>query len=403
MLQQNYFDHDRSGRYVAPDFAYNMLQSLAPNAILFTNGDNDTFPLWYAQEVEGVRRDVRVVNLSLLQTPWYIKQLKNQASRQSAPIPMTFPDDRAIDALAPTRWEPREVTLPVRNLSAETREQLGNPIDLPDSMTWTVQGRPYTQDMNVLYVNDQVVLSILAATAQQGWERPVYFATTAARDSQVDLDRHFQAEGLAMRVVPVRNDVTGGQIVPEILIDRLSKFRFTNLDDSDVYFDENIRNMMDNYRSSVFAPAAEGLAELGRAEAAQALLDRIETEIPFETIPPDFISLYLMAEAHSALGNRERVIELMAAAEPLALEQLLTATSQRGIEIGVQYYQTVQSIYLGSGAFDQAATFSSQIADALGDESFRISTDELRRMYESRPSLPAPPAADDDAVPAEQG
>jgi hypothetical protein len=400
MLVENYDDHDRSGRYVAPDFAYNMLQSLAPNAIIFTNGDNDTFPLWYLQEVEGVRRDVRVVNLSLLQTPWYIKQLKNQASRDSAPIPMTFSNDREIDALMPTQWQPREVTLPVRGLSAETREQLGNPVNLPDTMTWRVEGRPYAPDINVLYVNDQVVLSILVANAQRGWERPIYFATTAAQDSQVDLDDYFQVEGLANRVVPIQSDAPGGRIVPDVLIDRLGKFRFTNLDDPDVYFDENIRNMMDNYRSSVIAPAAEGLAQLGRADAAQALLDRVDAEIPFETIPPDFISLYLLAEAHGAAGNEERVIELMTAAEPLALDQLLTATTQRGIDIGVQYYQTVQAIYLDSGAFDQAATFSSQIADALGDESFRISAEELRQMYQSRPALP--PAVDD-AVPAEQG
>ncbi len=400
MLQQNYDDHDRSGRYVAPDFAYNMLQSLAPNAIIFTNGDNDTFPLWYLQEVEGVRRDVRVANLSLLQTPWYIKQLKDQSSRDSAPVPMTFPNDRAIDEILPIRWEPREVALPVRGLSAETREQLGNPLTLPDTMAWTVQGRPYAQDVNVLYVNDQVVLSILAANAADGWKRPIYFATTAAQDSQVDLDDYLQAEGLALRVVPIQSDTPGGRIVPDVLIDRLSKFRFTNLADPGAYFDENIRNMMDNYRSSVIGPAAEGLARQGRRAEAQALLDRVEAEIPFETVPPDFISLYTLAEAHAVLGNDERVLALVERAEPLAMQQLQGATTQRGIEIGVQYYQTIQSLYLDQGAFDRAATFSGQIADALGDENFRLSPEELRRMVESRPTRPAPAEAE---APAGQG
>ena len=399
MLQQNYDDHDRSGRYAAPDFAYNMLQSLAPNAILFTNGDNDTFPLWYLQEVEGVRRDVRVVNLSLLQTPWYIKQLKNQWSRESAPIPMTYTSDREVDALLPTQWQPRELSLPVEALSAETREQLGHPVELPRTMTWTVEGRPFAEDFNVLYVNDLVVMSILAENARQGWERPVYFATTAARDGQVGLDSHLQAEGLARRVIPIRNDTPGGRVVPEVLLDRLGKFRFTNLADSTVYYDENVRNMMDNYRSSVFAPAATELARMGRRDDGRALMERIETEIPFGTIAPDFISLYLMAEAYTALGDRDRVVALMREAEPLAMRELEAATSTRAINVAVQYVQTVQSLYLQNEAFDEAAAFSGQIAEALGDESYRQTTDELRRIYEQGAPRPPEPAPDETVAP----
>ncbi len=399
MLAQNYDDHDRSGRYVAPDFAYNMLQSLAPNAILFTNGDNDTFPLWYLQEVEGVRRDVRVVNLSLLQTPWYIKQLKNQASRDSAPVPMTL-DDRAIAALQPTRWEPRQVELPVENVSAETRAEWGNPVPLPQTLRWRVEGRPYAPDFRVLYVNDQVVLSILAANAADGWKRPVYFATTAARESQLGLDDYMQAEGLATRVVPVPSDTPGGRVVPEVILERLSKFRLTNLDDPHAYFDENVRNMIDNYRSSVFGPAAEALAEQGRTAEARALLERVEAEIPLSTVPADFVSLYVLAEAYTALGDRERVAALMREAEPIALAQLETASSQQAIDLAVQYYRTIQSIYLENGSYERAAAFSGLVAERLGDEAFRQSAGALRRLYVSQP--PALPTAEESA-PADQG
>ncbi|MDZ7693367.1 MAG: hypothetical protein U5K69_19995 [Balneolaceae bacterium] len=111
---QNFNDHDRSERYVAPDYAWNLLQSAAPNAILFTNGDNDKFPLWYLQEVEGVRTDVRIVRLSLLNTDWYIKQLRDQWSHESAPLPISLTDEE-IEQMTQslTLYEPDTVRIPV--------------------------------------------------------------------------------------------------------------------------------------------------------------------------------------------------------------------------------------------------------------------------------------------------
>ena len=173
MASQNWDDHDRSNRYVAPDYAKNLLNSLAPNAIVFTNGDNDTFPLWYAQEVEGVRTDVRIVCLSLLNTDWYIKQLKNQWSHESAPLPFSYTDQQ-VDQITSRidRWEPKTITIPVNKealrvafsedqkykeaigVRADTSLQIlktGVDFEIPveeldDELRWRVEGRLYGRD-----------------------------------------------------------------------------------------------------------------------------------------------------------------------------------------------------------------------------------------------------------------
>lgn len=383
MVTQNFDAHDRSGNYVAPDFAYNMLQSVAPNAILFTNGDNDTFPLWYLQEVEGLRTDVRVANLSLLQTDWYILQLKNQRSRESAPVPMRLTDEQ-IRGIRPVEWRPREISLPVQGLPEETLAQLGRPENLPDSMTWRLEGRRLGEDFYVLYVNDLVVLSILEAVAADNWERPVYFATTTASDAQLGLEPFLQNEGLANRIVPIKAETAEGRVVPDILTERLEGFRLRRLDDPSVYFDQNARGMIDNYRTAVFAPAARRLAQLGHEPEARRLLERLEREVPFEIVTPTFASLYLLAGAYEALGDAERVLALMRRAEPHALE-LLGTPGEQNFDLGLRFYRVIQTFYLELGAFEAASAFSAQVAEALGDGNLYQSPEELRRIYEAVP------------------
>ena len=392
MTVVNYDDHDRSGRYIAPDFAYNMLQSMAPNAILFTNGDNDTFPLWYLQEVEGVRQDVRVVNLSLLNTPWYIKQIKNQQARDSAPVPMTLSDDDA-DRLQYTLWEPREVALPVRVDRTEpgaSDDWIEYADSIPNQMVWRIEGRPYAKDANVIQIADQAVISILAAVAQEGWERPVYYATTVSKASELGLGEFFQNEGLVRRVVPIQTQDPYGRVVPEIVAERLGKYRFRNLDDPDVYYDENIRNMSDNYRT-VFGEVAEQLAVQGNDELAQSLLNDIQTKVPFETIPADFYSLYVLANAYDALGQTEQAIAIIGQAEKIALHQFRYSSSDRGKALAVQYIEFIQGLYLRNNAFDEAAAFSQEIGTLLGQPDYGQTADELREMAErARQQRPTP-------------
>ncbi len=409
MAVENYADHDRSGRRIATDFARNLLESTAPNAILFTNGDNDTFPLWYLQEVEGLRRDVRVVNLSLLNTPWYIRQLRDQFSRESAPLPMSItdadldgisgpPDQRATGALAPRVIEDTEVALPVDARAFADDRVAGrvDPATIPDRMTWTLRGQPFGNGQSVLYTADLAVLDILRAVAEGGWQRPVYFAGTVAQASELGLQPYFQNEGLARRVVPL--DRPGGDgdgvVVPEVALDRLGKFEFGGLADPDVYHDENARNMADGYRIRV-GSIARRLADAGRRDDAQSLLDRLREQVPTATIPASFGSLLTLADAYQAAGDTTASLRIFAEAETIALGQLGSARTQATQDQAFQFVQYIQSAYVLGGQYDAASAFMGRIADALGDESVRRSADEIRREAEA---MMRPPAVPDSAV-----
>ncbi len=390
MMVENYDDHDRSGAYIAHDYAYNMLMSVAENAILFTNGDNDTYPLWYLQEVEGIRTDVRVTNLSLLNTSWYVRQLKHQRARDSAPLPISIPDAR-IGQLGFIRWEPREVSLPVDPASFRREE---SEVSLPQidtsaiesPMTWSLPGRQYSQDLRYLYGADVVALDILQTAASRGWERPVYFAVTVARDGQLNLQNYFQMEGMTFRVVPIRHDVPMGRIAPHVALDRLEEFRFGNLDDPDVYHNSVVRNMVDNYRN-IFAHTASELGAAGMSEEGIALLDTIMSEVPFSTIPGDFSSILFLSRAYMDLGAPEKAVDVMSRAEPIALhtaaqEQL----SQRDQSLFQQYVQLIRFTYLRAEAYDEAADFMNDLAGVLGDERFSTTPEALEGQLEPPPS-----------------
>ncbi|MDX1545845.1 MAG: DUF2723 domain-containing protein [Rhodothermales bacterium] len=383
MAVENYDDHDRSGRYIAPEYAYNMLMSLADDAIVFTNGDNDTFPLWYLQEVEGIRRDVRVVNLSLLNTPWYVRQLKNQASRESAPLPISMPDE-AIDRLGVRQWQPQDVELPVdvQDLlqASEVPIALGDTSKIENPMRWQLKGRQWGEDFYVLYGADIAALDILRTNAAQGWQRPVYFAVTVSYDGQLDLQNFFQLEGQAWRVVPIRHEEPLGRVVPEITPERLRRFRFTNLADPDVYYDENIRRMVDNYRN-IFAQTADRLSALGQPGEARALLDTLMQQVPYETIPGDLQSYLFLARSYQMTGDKDVPVALMQKAEPLLLHYLSTGQTPYNQDFLERFVQAVQFTYLDARDFEAAATFSNRLAEALGDP-YRQTPDELRQQYE---------------------
>lgn len=345
MGYQNFDDHDRSGRYVAPDYAYNLLNSTAPNAILFTNGDNDTFPLWYLQEVEGVRTDVRVVCLSLLNTNWYIKQLKNQWSHESAPIKISYTDeqiDHLDDKFSFSKqsdfYKPHTISIPVNkgelkkafSDSSFYRKEIGVnsdttlnvfakgtdygiPVDsLDNTVSWYYEGNELGQDRqgNKLYytrIQDDMILDILK---QNQWVRPVYFANTVSRESQLNLQKYFRLEGQAFRVVPQKHEeATYGYIDPRFHTQRLRKFRFRNTDAPGVYFDENIRRMLNQYRFGV-TQLADRFMDLNEPDSALTWLEWGQEKIPFKVVNDDMTTLVSYAFHYAQLDAMDRALDL---------------------------------------------------------------------------------------------
>ena len=361
MGSENYHDHDRSERYVASDYAHNLLQSTAPNALIFTNGDNDTFPLWYAQEVEGLRTDVRVVCLSLLNTDWYIKQLRDQWSHESAPLPISI-NDQELEELEnkfqfrkrSDFWEPKTVQVPVDTPTIKEafsspenyRKALGVDQPIPDytffspevtygipvdsldnQVSFYYEGNFLTEDRegNKLYytrVQDDLIMDILKTNK---WVRPVYFANTVSQSSQLNLQPYFRMEGQAFRVIPKKADDVSfygyGTLDRTIHANRLKRFKYREMDNPDAYFDENIRRMLDNYRYS-FTQLAGRYQSINKPDSAIYWLKFGEDKIPFNTVKSDARSILQYAKQYSDAGATEEALRLAETAENETIDKL---------------------------------------------------------------------------------
>lgn len=327
MAAENWDDHDRSGRYTARDFAINYLESCDSNAVVFTNGDNDTFPLWYVQEVEGVRTDVRVVNLSYLGADWYIDQMKRKVY-SSDPLPIRFTSDqyrqgrrdvvyiveRTQDKIplneALYNWlgsdDPRTKSipgyqgsfdyLPARNftLPVDTSAIRSAGILTSRELPSMVSSIDIKIDKNYITKSDMLVLDMLATS---NWTRPLYFAVTVSRDNWLGLDPYLRLEGLAYRIVPVKGSTDiarPGTVAADIMYDNMmNKFRWGGIDNPHVYLDENNQRMLLNMRNN-FARLAEALLASGKNDSARKVLDRCMELLPSSRVPHNFFSLPLI-------------------------------------------------------------------------------------------------------------
>jgi len=276
MFAFNFESHDRSGNYVASDYSYNILQSCEPNAILFTNGDNDTFPLWYLQEVENIRKDVRVVNLSLLNADWYIRQLQNFEPK----IPLKLSEDQ-ISNLHPMQWKTQDIEISVPdNLIEKIREQV-DPEEydsLTNKIKFTIKPTITSGNIKGLRVQDMMILRIIQVVE---WQRPIYFSLTVSNKNRLELDNCLRMDGIVFKLVPYKVNLLN----PEIMYENLfQKYIYRNLDNPDVYHNIRIKKLMQNYRTA-FNQLAGNYIKQDKNEKAIAILDSMNTIIPPQTIP----------------------------------------------------------------------------------------------------------------------
>jgi MFS family permease len=342
MAKEGWDDHNRSKRYFSVDSAANYLQSCAPNAVLFTGGDNDTFPLWYAQEVEGIRTDVRVIVLSYYNTDWYIGQTMRQ-TYESKPLPYTLtksnyrqggPNDylpfydakiKNIDLVqflellkkdhkglrlyeSANAIPSRELTLKVDvdkvrslNIVPKTLDSL-----IVSEMRLKVKG-------GGLEKKDLAMLDVLASA---DWERPIYVNNTSLAQFNIDLTPFVVQEGNAYRILPVQNpdpdmELVNTQVAYENMV---KKFKYRGLDDSTIYYTQDYRSFVQNHRSSLNS-LAEALIQEGDKAKASEVLQHSLTKMPDHGIRFDFTNLR-MVELLLEVGEKESAMKIVNTLSP---------------------------------------------------------------------------------------
>ena len=329
LLANNYHTHDRTGNYVAYDYSYNILQSCEPNAILFTNGDNDTFPLWFLQYVYNVRRDVRVVNLSLLNTKWYIKQLKHQEPK----VPISLKDEE-IEQLSIMEWKKQSLRIPVpkdvyiESLSDLNEKRKNALIEkIPDEIN--VQVAP-TLGSRAIRIQDFMVLNIIYANK---WKRPITFAVTVSNQNQINLDSYLRMDGLAFKLVPYSGKFLSEQKLETNLFE---KFQYRGLDDPDVYYLPNVLGLLQNYRAAFINLAREYLLQQEN-EKMVTVLDNMSTSIPETVIPMPHVRLLLqVGQWYGLAGETDRYMDLAQLAlktdpnDPMVYGTLVSLLSKQG-------------------------------------------------------------------------
>ena len=364
MASQTWDDHDRSDRYMTRDFGQNYLMTLQEtgNPIIYTNGDNDTFPLWYNQETEGFRTDARTCNLSYLQTDWYIDQMK-RPSYLSPSLPITWNRTEYVEGVNEYVVIQPEYKKSIDELYAAARKEAlngnaeslvnverefgDNPYELKNILKYWIRGKH--SDLHVI-PTDSIVLKIdkeavrrsgmlipgdsipdymhislkgqralykkdlmkLEMLAEANWERPIYIAVSVGSDEHMGLSDYFLLEGLAYRFTPFNSKQTGVSIDTEKMFDNMMhKFKYGGIDKPGIYIDENASRMCYTHRR-MFAMLIEQLMKEGKRDKAKEALDYAEKVIPAYNVVWDYQNGAVdMASAYYELGEKDTAEKMM--------------------------------------------------------------------------------------------
>ncbi len=392
MVSQTWDDHDRSGRYTCSDFGLNYLNSVPEQGhpIIFTNGDNDTFPLWYNQEVEENRTDVRVCNLSYLQTDWYIDQMKRD-SYDSPAVPIEWDRLEYVQGHNEAVAVRPEMMQTINNFykqnPAEAAKEFGdNPYELkniirhwirnpkigqqviptdsivlkldkeaikrsgmmiPDSLHGEIPEYMHIslKGKRVLYKSEMMMLEMLANT---NWERPMYMAITVGQENHLNLGNNFMQEGLAYRITPFNTTALGARIDTEKMYDNLMhKFKFGGVDKGDIYLDETVLRMSQTHRR-MFVQLATELIKEGKNDKALKALDYCQQVLPNTTVPHDYImsSSKEMADNYLALGEKAKAEAILEELADKSVEYITWYMSLDDEKLASVYENCVRNFYM---------------------------------------------------------
>ena len=436
MASQTWDDHDRSGRYVARDFGQNYLMSLqeSGNPIIYTNGDNDTFPLWYNQETEGFRTDARTCNLSYLQTDWYIDQMKRPAY-DSPSLPITWDRTEYVEGQNEYVVIRPEIKKQIDELYAQAdsqavsgqnpealndiRAQFGdNPYELKNILKYWVRSdkeglHVIPTDSIVVKIDKEAVrrsgmmipqalgdsipdymhislkgkralykseLMMLEMLANANWERPIYTAITVGSENQLNMQNHFIQEGLAYRFTPFDTKALDATIDSEKMYDNLmNKFKFGGIDKPGVYIDENVMRMCFTHRR-VFAQLIGQLMKEGKKDKALAALDYAEKMIPAVNVPYDYQNgAFQMAEAYYQLGQTAKADKIVDAMANKAVEYMTWYLSMNDNQLAISQQEFAYNLGLLDVEVKLLEQYKSPLAKHYSDL-----LEKLYNMYVTR-------------------